>query len=225
MIQSRKDLLHQIQQEKVLREIFKIVEESDHGDAAHDLDHLLRVAFWALRFSENKIPAWIVIAAALLHDIVNLPKNSPQQSKASELSAEKAGLILRENGFNPAESAFIQAAIRDHSFSRGKKPENFLGECLQDADRLEAIGTIGIMRTFYTGARLGASFFDGEDPWGKNRVLDDKKYSIDHFFTKLLHLQDTMNTPSGREEARRRTKVLETFLKDLADEIGVPCDF
>jgi uncharacterized protein len=97
-----------------------------------------------------------------------------------------------------------------------------LAKALQDADRLEALGSIGIMRTYSTGVRMGTRYFSPEDPWGHNRTLDDSAFSLDHFFIKLLRLPDTMNTAAGREEARLRIKPMEAFLASLERELGVP---
>jgi uncharacterized protein len=93
---------------------------------------------------------------------------------------------------------------------------------LQDADRLEALGTIGIMRCISTGARMGTEYFDSQDPWAESRALDDRAYSIDHFFTKLLQLPATMTTEPGRREAKKRTEIIERFLKSLGEEIARP---
>lgn len=190
------------------------------GDAAHDLAHSLRVARWTIRLGEGAFPDTLAVAAALLHDYINLPKDHPERALASEYSAGEAGKLLPPLGFSAEETDAISDAIRDHSFSRGRVPKSALGKALQDADRLEALGAIGLMRVFSTGVKLGASYFHAEDPFGKSRPLDDKKYSVDHFYTKLLKLPETMNTPRGREEAKARAESLRNFLKDLGREIG-----
>lgn len=192
-------------------------------DPGHDMSHFYRVALWAIRLGENKFSDRAAIAAALLHDIVNLPKNSPDRARASELSANLAAEILPEYSFLPDEVADICSAIRTHSFSRGEDPESFLGRALQDADRLEAIGAIGLYRVFVVGAKLGAEFFHSSDPFAKTRSLDDKSYSVDHFFTKLLKLVETMKTVQGRIEAQKRTEVLSRYLDSLRDELGENC--
>lgn len=204
----------------VFSSILKVLEKGDHFDAAHDLSHLYRVAHWALRLNEGISPKENVVAAALLHDLVNIPKNHPDRSKAAEFSAEKSIPLLRESGFSEEDIAEITQAIRDHSYSRGKIPANHLGRVLQDADRLEALGAIGLMRAFSTGARMGARYFHPEDPWAKKRECNDLEFSIDHFFTKLLKLENSFQTEQGKLEARRRTQYLQTFLGQLATEIG-----
>jgi uncharacterized protein len=174
-----------------------------------------------MRFAPEADPRECV-AAALLHDHVNLPKNHPERARASELSAEAACPILTGAGFSPASITRVQAAIRDHSFSRGAVPSETLGQALQDADRLEALGAIGLMRVFSTGARMGASYFHPEDPWAANRPLNDAAFSLDHFFTKLLKLPASFLTSGGKQEAAKRVRRLEAFLDDAADEIGEP---
>ena len=128
--------------------------------------------------------------------------------------------MLPRFGFAPAEIDAIADAIRDHSYSRGARPVGVLGCALQDADRLEAVGVIGTFRTISTGARMGADYFDGDDPWARRRALDDKLHSVDHFYVKLFGLAKPMNTAAGRAEAERRTERMRALLAWLGDEIG-----
>lgn len=202
-----------------LSRVYETVVATFETDPAHDLSHLHRVANGALEFAPAE-PADHVVAAALLHDIVNVPKDSPLRSQASQLSADKAARILEEAGFEAAEIEGIREAIRDHSFSRGAVPRTPLGKALQDADRLEAIGAIGVLRCAAVGMRMGASFFDPNDPFAQARELDDRKYSVDHFFTKLLKLVHSFQTEEGRLEAERRTRFMRDFLKQLGHELG-----
>jgi uncharacterized protein len=189
-------------------------------DPAHDTAHALRVAAWALRLGADAIDAREAVAAALLHDAVTVPKNSPERSRAGILAAEHARGRLQVLGFAPDAIARVAAAIRDHGFSRGAVPEGPLGDALQDADRLEALGAIGLLRCVSTGVRMGGAWFDADDPWARGRSLDDARFSVDHFFTKLLGLPETMRTEAGRAEALRRAGFLRAFLAQLGDEIG-----
>lgn len=191
-------------------------------DPGHDLAHATRVALWTVQLGNGEFPPRDGIAAALCHDLVNLPKNSPNRVNASALSAKAATRILPRFGFGDVAVALIADAIRDHSYSRGAVPTTPLGRALQDADRLDALGSIGIMRAVSTATRMGAKYFDPEDPWAARRPLDDIRYSVDHFFKKLLVLPDTMCTGPGRAEARRRTRIMSSFLDELALEIGNP---
>jgi uncharacterized protein len=192
------------------------------GDPGHDVAHLVRVADWTLKLGEGHIQPRRAIAAALLHDIVNVPKNSPDRARASELSAELARKLLPAMGFSAEEIDDIALAVRQHSFSRGEKPETPLAQALQDSDRLEALGAIGLCRVISTGTMMGASLFDPEDPWARKRELDDRAYSVDHFFRKLFKLPEMMNTPGGRAEALRRLQVMHSFLEQLGRESGHP---
>ncbi len=199
---------------KVVRESMPNAED----DPAHDLGHLYRVALSTCQIL-GKDPEEAV-AAALLHDLVNVPKNHPDRARASELSAEAARPILARAGFTRDSIERITTAILQHSFSRGEKPTQPLAQALQDADRLEALGAIGIMRVFSTGVRMKARYFHARDPWAKSRELDDQSFSLDHFFTKLLKLPETMNTTAGRMEARKRVLPMQAFIDSLERELG-----
>jgi uncharacterized protein len=209
-----------IQETPRLQKLYKHVISQSDGDAAHDSAHLLRVAFWTVKIAGEA--AEECVAAALLHDLVNIPKNHPDRARASDLSAQAATPLLREAQFSDAAIARITGAIRDHSFSRGAIPSSSLGKALQDADRLEALGAIGIMRVFSTGARMGTRYFDPQDPWARARKLDDTAFSVDHFFTKLLRLPETFQTEAGKREGNKRATVLKEFLSRLGEEIGEP---
>ena len=214
------DLVGWIQAHPQLRPILAHMEAQHQDDAAHDNAHLLRVAFWTMRLGGKDVLPEEAAAAALLHDLVNVPKNHPDRAKASQLSVDAAQPLLRAAEFSPEAVARISDAILNHSFSRGAIPETLLGKALQDADRLEAIGAIGLMRVFSTGVKMGARYFDAVDPWAKRRELDDRAYSVDHFFVKLLKLGDGFQTEAGRREAAKRTATLKNFLRELGEEIG-----
>ncbi|MFM7231366.1 MAG: HD domain-containing protein [bacterium] len=192
------------------------------GDRTHDVAHALRVAHWTVVLGGEAVVVREAIAAALLHDAVNPPKDSPERAHASTRSAELARDRLPALGFAPDAVERIADAIRDHSFSRGAVPTTPLGCALQDADRLEAVGAIGLLRCVSTGVRMGGEWFHGDDPWAEDRTLDDARYSVDHFFTKLLRLPATMRTEAGRAEAERRAAFLRAFLAQLGVELGRP---
>ena len=191
-------------------------------DPTHDTAHALRVAEWTLRLGGDEVDPREAVAAALLHDAVNPPKDSPERAAASERSAASARVRLAGLGFAAESIERIAEAIRDHSFSRGAVPGSVLGRALQDADRLEALGAIGLLRCISTGVRMGGGWFHPDDPWAGDRPLDDRKWSVDHFFTKLLRLPATMCTQAGRAEAERRAQHLRGFLAQLGHELGRP---
>jgi HD superfamily phosphodiesterase len=199
------------------------------GDGAHDVHHLRRVWRSArlIAATEPGADLLALLAAAYLHDLVNPPKDSPLRSLASRLSAQEAIPLLEGFGFDPGRARSTAHAIEAHSFSAGIEPRTLEARILQDADRLEALGAIGLARCFYTGGRMGTELWEGEDPLGRSgRALDDRQYSVDHFKVKLLRLPDLMRTTEGRCLARRRTRVLERFLAELDRELqeGAPDD-
>ncbi|MFZ5894431.1 MAG: HD domain-containing protein [Myxococcota bacterium] len=218
---SRAELLTRITADPLLSRVFEHVRSLSSNDAAHDVEHLLRVARSTVALHEEPAAFRECVCAALLHDVVNLPKNHPERARASVMSASVARELL-SSALDSASCERVAHAIEDHSYSGGRRPRSALGEALQDADRLEALGALGIARTFSTGVRLEAAYFDAQDPWGEHRELNDLRFSVDHFFTKLLKLPSTFCTERGRAEARERARILRSFLLALADEIGVP---
>ncbi|UQN04997.1 HD domain-containing protein [Deinococcus sp. QL22] len=188
-------------------------------DAAHDTAHLARVARWTLHCAPALAPS-LAVAAALTHDVVNLPKNHPQRAQASTIAAEMVLAKLPTLGFDGAEAEAVAAAVRDHSYSRGATPETLLGAALQDADRLDALGALGILRAAAAGGSMGRALLHATDPFCTARTPDDAAYTVDHFFTKLLRLETTFQTPVGQQEAARRTAVMRTFLANLGEEVG-----
>ncbi|PNY80808.1 HD domain-containing protein [Deinococcus koreensis] len=189
-------------------------------DAAHDDAHLIRVARWTRRCAPELSPA-LAVAAAFTHDVVNLPKSHPERARASELSAQAVRGQLPGLGFSVPDTEQIALAVRDHSYSRGATPGTRLGEALQDADRLDALGALGVLRVAGVGGSLGRALLHPDDPWAQAREPDDQRYTIDHFFTKLLRLDGTFRTLAGQAEARRRTLTMRAFLAELASELEV----
>ena len=218
---SRADLLALVAGDPSLARLRDDVGGRLDDDPGHDLAHALRVALWTVVIGEPLgVDPREAVAAALLHDVVNVPKDSPDRHLASERSEAVARAELPAYGFGAEAVDRIAGAVRDHSFSRGAVPESPLGRALQDADRLEALGALGLFRCLSTGTRMGARYFDDDDPFARTRPLDDRAFSVDHFYAKLLRLPDTMLTEVGRAEARRRAVFLEQTLAQLASELG-----
>jgi len=189
-------------------------------DGAHDLGHAVRVAHSAQRLArETGADAEGCVVAALLHDLVYLPKNHPDSPRTGALGAELALAWCRKIPELAEKAEAIAAAIATHSYSGRAKPTSLEGAVLQDADRLEAIGAIGLARCFATGGAMGAALWHSEDPWGEHRPLDDKQFSLDHFELKLLKLAALMNTEAGRAQAASRHLVLTSFLAALREEL------
>jgi uncharacterized protein len=190
------------------------------GDSAHDFEHVMRVYKNAKKIcKEEKANEKLILSAALLHDIVSYPKSDKRSKMSSLESAKKSKQILKKYDFSKEEITIISDAICDHSFSQNKVPRTLEGRILQDADRLDALGAIGIARVFATGGSLKRPFYNLDDPFCKTRIPDDKIWTLDHFFQKLLKLESLMNTKSGKVEAKRRTRVLKEFLNYLKQEL------
>ena len=198
----------------------KQVRQRMKNDPSHDFYHIMRVYKNAQKLcKKEKANEKLVLSAVLLHDIISYPKSDKRSKISSLKSAEEAKKILKQLDFTPEEIQIVSNAIRDHSFSRGKKPETLEGKILQDADRLDAIGAIGIARVFAVGGSEKRPFYNNEDPFCKTRTPDDKTWTLDHFYNKLLKLESLINTKSAKIEAKKRTKILKDFLSELKKEL------
>lgn len=191
------------------------------GDSAHNIAHIERVVSNSKTIlqNENADPE-SVIASAWLHDCVILPKNHPERESASKLAAAKAIEFLAKTEFPKDKLDVVSHAIEAHSFSAKIKPESIEAKIVQDADRLDALGAIGIARCFLVGGQIDRPLYNPNDPFCKSRKPDDLKWTIDHFYTKLFKLPETMNTDTAKLEAIRRVKFMERYLETLGSEIG-----
>lgn len=200
-------------------------EQMSTADSGHGIDHVRRVVANAttIALKENANPQ-IVLPAAWLHDCVFVPKNSSQRNKASRLAADKASQFLNSIGY-PAEYVQpVHHCIMAHSFSAKIDCQTIEAKVVQDADRLEALGAIGISRCLMTGGAMGQRLYHPDDPFPVDREPEDTVQSIDHFFVKLLKLPMTMKTSTGRELASQRSGFMIEFLSQLCDEIKVDRD-
>lgn len=190
-------------------------------DAAHDPQHVLRVVANARRLTQAEGADWrVVMPAAWLHDCVVVPKSSPDRQRASCLAARQAVEWLTAHAWPQGRLEEIAHAIEAHSFSAGIAPRTLEAMVVQDADRLDALGAVGLARTLLLGGEMGRPFYAADDPFCAVRAADDSRFTLDHLFTKLLKLEGTMQTAAGRLEARRRTQFLSGFLSQLGSEIG-----
>jgi len=191
------------------------------ADAAHDRAHVERVVTTATRLArETGAEAAVVVPAAWLHDCVVVPKDDPGREAASSRAAEAAGQFLADAGYPAEHIPGIRHAIEAHSYSAGISPETREAKVVQDADRLDALGAIGIARCFMVGGALDRPLYDPDDPFCDERPPDDSTYTIDHFYEKLLGLPNTMQTEAGRAEAERRAAFMRTYLDRLRGEIS-----
>lgn len=205
---------------RILERLKKEVRNKISNDPAHDFNHIMRVYKNAEKLAKKeKANTKLVLTAALLHDIVNYPKSDKRSKISSTQSAIQAKKILSKYNFSDYEIKIITDAIRDHSFSKHKVPKTLEGKILQDADRLDAIGAIGIARAFAVSGSENRQFYNEKDPFCSKRKPNDQKWTMDHFFQKLLKLEKLMNTKSAKIEAKKRIKVLENFLSEIKREI------
>jgi uncharacterized protein len=189
-------------------------------DGAHDTNHLERVWRTAqeLLASYPEADALVVMAACYLHDLVNLPKNDPERDQASRRSAKLARHQLAWMGFPAERLDAVAHAIETHSFSAALTPETIEAKIVQDADRLDGLGAVGLARMFYTAGRMGCALAHGEDPLANGRALDDKAFSLDHIPAKLAKLPAMMQTDAGRRLGERRLESLLAFRTAFAAE-------
>ena len=171
----------------------------------HGLEHALRVYRTALHLAKSAPAAdpLVVALGALLHDA------DDHKLFHTEHNAN-ARRFLTEQGVDQETADRICGAINAVSFSqnRGKRPETIEGQLIQDADRLDAIGAVGIARTFAYGGKHG-------------RTPED---SIAHFHEKLLLLRDLMNTEQAKALAEERHAFMEAFLRQWDRETDISID-
>lgn len=137
----------------------------------------------------------ILLPAVLLHDIIVYPKGSIQSSKSPDDSAELAENILHSCSYSQAKIKHISDCTRNRSYSNRLVPTSLEGKILQDADRLDALGAIGIARMFTVAGSEERPFYNPYDPFCRfSRDLDDRKWTLDHFQLKLLTLNGLMHT-------------------------------
>lgn len=199
-----------------------VIRGGDH-DAAHDVEHVRRVVASARSLAgAEAAPLEVVVPAAWLHDCVSVPKDSPLRSTASRLAAERAGSLLREWGCDERLAAEVEHAIAAHSFTAGIEPRTAAARVVQDADRLDAIGAIGIARAFAYGGVHGRILYDPAVPPRETMTAEEYRSqmtpTINHFYEKLLLLKDRMNTAYARRLAEQRHRVMEAFLDEFYAE-------
>jgi uncharacterized protein len=190
------------------------------NDPAHDISHFHRVVTTAKRLCLAEAASLeIVVPAAWLHDFVIIPKNDPRRSQASRISADSACDYLRSIDYPAVFLPDISHAIEAHSFSAEIAPRTLEARIVQDADRLDALGAIGLARCFVTAGLMKTSLYSGDDPFCESRPPDDKHFTIDHFYKKLFRIAETLQTEAGRAEGARRVAIMKNYLSDLRLEI------
>lgn len=191
----------------------------DVNDPTHDLLHVERVVKNARWLQSVEGGKWeVILPAAYFHDFVFIEKNDPRRSQASTLSAEAATEYLGRMSYPGQHLNEIAHAIEAHSFSRGMKPETLEAQIVQDADRLDGLGAIGVARCFGLAGRLGREFYSTKDAFCEHREPEDKIFTVDHFYAKLFKTAETLNTPTAREEGQRRAQTMRRYLEELKRE-------
>ncbi|MGD0951665.1 MAG: HD domain-containing protein [Methanotrichaceae archaeon] len=204
--------------ETTLEEIKMMYEAAD---SAHDFSHIMRVYKSAQKIGKAEgADMQILLYAALLHDVEAESKLSGPSAESDALRLRIAEEFLKKKSLPEDLRNKVLYAIDVHRFSKGIVPATREAKILQDADRLDAMGAIGIARVFMTGGAMGRKFYSQEDPFCKTRAPDDKMWNLDHFYKKIVKLESVMYTETARMIARGRAAVLKRYLGDLQKEIS-----
>lgn len=176
-------------------------------ETGHDWYHIDRVRKLSLHIAKAEgADLFVVELGALLHDIADHKFYGGDH----EIGHQKARALLKINSLDDAAIEAVCDIVERISYSAGKGPMTSLeGKCVQDADRIEALGAIGIARCFATGSKFGRPIHDPRHP---------EHTSIQHFYDKLLLLKDQMNTEAGKKLAAERHEFMESFLKEFYAE-------
>lgn len=209
-----------------IEKIYAYAKSIHEKDATgHDFHHIQRVEKLAhsiaLKEKTTKEEQEVVQASALLHDVID-DKLVQDTAKATE----EVESLLQDAGATDTEMETIMEIISNLSYSKNLTRRYALpktGQIVQDADRLDALGAIGIARTFYYGGNKGNPMYDETSP----RALEDltqESYRqsasvVNHFYEKLLVLHTTMNTAEGKRLAAQRTAFMKDYLEVLFAEI------
>lgn len=193
---------------------------AEGADPAHDYGHVARVVENArvIARGEGVDPA-VPIVAALLHELFSYPKGHPDSPRSGYACAERAAVVLRDEGAPEELARPVCRAIEEHPFSLGVTPETIEGRVLQDADRVDALGAIGLARMWATCSTMGRPLYADEDPFCEARAPDDKLWGLDHVYKKLLLLPERLHTASGRALAADRARFMREYLAQLAREL------
>lgn len=228
------------EEQQIINKAKEYIEEIFKDDSSgHDIDHSLRVFKNAMEITNNiekinsdkKLNKFIIFLSAILHDvddykIKNYDKENPYKNLIN---------FIEKNNVK-VDIDLIKEIISDVSFKAGetKKPKTLEGQIVQDADRLDAIGAIGIARAFAFGGSRNRKIYDNnniEDLYKRNfetfnmdnisfeQYKNDKKDTVSHFYEKLLKLENMMNTEQAKIIAHKRTEFMKTYLSELFTEI------
>lgn len=207
----------------VYNEVRQHFAESD--DPAHGWEHIERVYRLALYLAQQEsADTFIAGMAALLHDLGRMTRARDDTRHHADLSAEQAAeLLARYRVPTQAREAILHAIIA-HSYSRGIEPLTLEARVVRDADRLDSLGAIGILRWAITATirrTPRTRTYDQFDPFAEHHTPDDRLYMLDHFYSKLLKLVDGMSTTTGRSLAEERTAFMRVYLEQFRKELAL----
>jgi len=208
---------------QVLSKVYEEMQQRYVGydDPAHSWEHIKRVNRLALYVAEKEnADTFIVGMAALMHDIGHLSNDTSLHH--ADLSMSIAGELLVAYDISAETREAILHAIAAHSFSLGIEPRTLEAKVVRDADRLDSLGALGILRWAITGTvrrTEETQTYHPDDPFAEWHILDDRRYMLDHFFTKLLKLDGTMATHTGRVLAQERIAFMRTYLDEFRKEL------
>jgi len=206
--------------ERLQQQCLAFLEKTIPADGAHDISHVRRVVKNCVYLTDiEDANSSITIPAAWLHDCVAVAKDSPLRAQGSHLAADAAVAFLAEHNYPKDQLDEVYHAIEAHSYTAAIPTRTLEAQIVQDADRLDSLGAIGIARCLLVGGHLNRPLCDATDPFCDDREPDDSRYTIDHFYNKLFKLPDTMQTEAGRAEAHRRAGLMREFLDNLRAEI------
>ncbi|MFH4481760.1 HD domain-containing protein [Vibrio diabolicus] len=201
-------------------QFLEFMQQEMQVDAAHDISHVQRVVNTAKKLAvEEGADLSIVLPAAYLHDCFTYPKDHPNRKQSSIIAAKKAVAFLESIDYPQQYHDAIAHTIEAHSFSANIRPNTLEAKVVQDADRLDALGAIGITRCIQVSTEFDAQLYDDKDIFAQQRELDDKQFTLDHFQTKLFKIAETMNTESARREAQKRKAFMQAYIEQLRDEV------
>ncbi len=193
----------------------------DSDSSGHGYDHVERVVSNARKIMEKeKADSFVVLLACLLHDVDDYKLFPGHENLQNAVS------FLNSHGIDPSTQEKILSCIRDVSFKGKdtKTPDTMEGKIVQDADRLDAIGAIGIARAFAYGGKNGRRLYDRNETYRTDMSFAEyqknKSSTIAHFHEKLLLLKDMMNTAEGKRIAEERHAYMLSFLEEFAKETG-----
>ena len=191
-------------------------------DPVHDFDHILRVLALAERIGATEgADLELLRAAALLHD-VGRDEAKASSTDHAEFAAARTRQVL--NGAPPERVEAVVEAIIAHRFRAGPPPKSLEGRVLFDADKLDAIGAIGVARAFAYSGRIGRRLWtpvtdDYLTRWQEGRVEPDEHTAVHEFVVKLSRLKERLFTAEGRRIAEERHAFMTRFFERLADEV------